>query len=152
MAGGGPAGAAGGTEVPPAPGQLRMAVLRLSRRLRQQGVGDDTTPSQLSALHTVAQHGEMSLGELAALERVAPPSMTRIAARLEERGWVDRRVDAADRRVSRVVLTDAGAELLERTRERRDLWLAERMQELSEGERAALAAAVPVLERLAREG
>src|SRR6202034_714246 len=83
--------------------QLRLTVLRLSRRLRQQTAGD-VTASQLSALLAIAEHGEVSLGELAAIERIAPPSMTRIAARLEERGLLARRVDAADRRVSRVVI------------------------------------------------
>ena len=138
-------------EVGLSPGQLRLALLRLSRRLRQEGMGDDTTPSQLSALHAIASHGELSLGELAALERVAPPSMTRIAARLEERGWVRRRTDAADRRVARLAITDEGTDLLERTRERRDLFLAVRLGELSDAERAVLAAALPVLERLAHD-
>ena len=64
-----------------------------SRRLRQQTAGD-VTASQISALATIAKHGEVSLGELAAIERIAPPSMTRIAARLEEQGLVERRVDA----------------------------------------------------------
>jgi DNA-binding MarR family transcriptional regulator len=65
--------------------QLRMAILRLSRRLRQQAVGQ-ITASQISALAAVSKHGELSLGELAAIEQIAPPSMTRIAARLEAQG------------------------------------------------------------------
>ncbi|HUE59324.1 MAG TPA: hypothetical protein VMO88_07055, partial [Acidimicrobiales bacterium] len=55
--------------------QLRLVVLRLSRRLRQEAVGE-ITPSQLSALTVVAKRGEVTLGELAAVERIAPPSMT----------------------------------------------------------------------------
>ncbi|HET9689986.1 MAG TPA: MarR family transcriptional regulator [Acidimicrobiales bacterium] len=131
------------------PSQLRLAVLRLSRRLRQEAVGQ-TTPSQLSALTSVAKHGELSLGELAAIERVAPPSMTRIAGRLEEQGLVARRTDSADRRVAKIAVTDAGLDLLTETRNRRDAFLAVRMAELSDDEREAIAAAVPVLERLAR--
>src|SRR4029077_15418837 len=77
--------------------QLRLAVLRLSRRLRQPAAGD-ITASQLSALAVLAKQGELSLGELAAIERIAPPSMTRIAARLEEQGLLERKVDAVDRR------------------------------------------------------
>lgn len=134
----------------PLASQLRLAVLRLSRRLRQQAVGE-ITPSQLSALASVATHGELSLGSLASLERIAPPSMTRIAARLEERGLVIRRSDDADRRVARVAISDAGQAVLDETRNRRDAYLAVRIQELSEEEREVLARAVPLLERLAAE-
>ncbi len=134
----------------PLPGQLRLAVLRLSRRLRQQAVGD-VTASQLSALTAIAKYGEVSLGELAAIERIAPPSMTRISSRLEERGLVDRRVDATDRRVARVAVTDAGRAILDETRTRRDAYLAARIQSLSAGERQLLTRVVPILERLAVE-
>ena len=134
----------------PLASQLRLAVLRLSRRLRQQAVGE-ITASQLSALASVAKHGELSLGTLAALERIAPPSMTRIAARLEERGLVHRRSDDTDRRVARVAISDSGLAMLEETRNRRDAYLAVRIQELSDGERRTLAEAIPLLERLAAE-
>jgi len=125
-------------------------VTRLSRRLRQQAVGY-ITASQLSALTSIDKHGPLSLGELAAIEQVAPPSMTRIAARLEESGLVERRADATDRRVARVVITDGGLTLLDQTRTRRDLFLARRLQQLSEDELEALARALPMLERLASE-
>jgi DNA-binding MarR family transcriptional regulator len=131
--------------------QLRLTVLRLSRRLRQQTAGD-VTASQLSALLAIAEHGEVSLGELAAIERIAPPSMTRIAARLEERGLLERRVDSADRRVARVAVSPAGEALLTENRTRRDAFLASRLQDFTAEERALLAKAVPLLERLASEG
>jgi DNA-binding MarR family transcriptional regulator len=131
--------------------QLRLVVLRLSRRLRQQTAGD-VTASQISALSTIAKHGEVSLGELAAIERIAPPSMTRIAARLEEQGLVERRVDATDRRVARVAVSSAGEALLVETRTRRDAFLAARLQEFSPEEQAIIAAAVPLLERMASQG
>jgi DNA-binding MarR family transcriptional regulator len=130
--------------------QLRLAVLRLSRRLRQEAVGE-VTPSQLSALSAVAKRGEVTLGELAAIERIAPPSMTRIAARLEDQGWLERRVDSADRRVARVAVSQAGQALLDETRTRRDAYLSARLRGFSEDECAALARAVPLLERLASE-
>jgi DNA-binding MarR family transcriptional regulator len=130
--------------------QLRLVILRLGRRLRQQAVGE-VTPSQLSALSTVAKHGEMTLGELAAIERIAPPSMTRIAARLEDEGWLERRVDTSDRRVARVAVSPAGQALLDETRTRRDAFLANRLQQFSEEERALLERAVPLLERLASD-
>ena len=138
------------TTAPTLGSQLRLAVLRLSRRLRQQTAGN-VTASQLSALSAVAKHGEVSLGELAAIERIAPPSMTRIAAALEEQGLLERRADAADRRVARVVLSTAGEALLAENRTRRDAFLAARLQDLTAEERAILAKAVPLLERLASE-
>lgn len=128
--------------------QLRLVVLRLSRRLRQEAVGE-ITPSQLSALSVVAKEGEITLGELAALERIAPPSMTRIAARLEEQGYVERRVDPADRRVARLAASQTGIALLQTIRTRRDAYLTSRLQEFNDDERRVLEAAVPLLERLA---
>jgi DNA-binding MarR family transcriptional regulator len=133
------------------PSQLRLAVMRLSRRLRQEDVGD-ITQSQLSALATIERAGPLSLGDLADLERVAPPSMTRIAGRLEEAGLVVRNVDATDRRIARVAISETGRELLKQTRTRRDAYLATRLRALSPEERATLARALPLLERLARDG
>jgi len=130
--------------------QLRLAVLRLSRRLRQEAVGD-ITPSQLSALTAVARHGEVTLGELAAIERIAPPSMTRIAARLEEHGFVERHVDPADRRVARLAASDSGRRLLDTIRNRRDAYLASKLHGFTSEERAVIAQAVPLLERLAAD-
>ena len=130
--------------------QLRLVILRLGRRLRQQAVGE-VTPSQLSALSTVAKHGELTLGELAAIERIAPPSMTRIAAHLEDEGWLERRADTSDRRVARVAVSPAGQALLDETRTRRDAFLANRLQQFTDEERALLERAVPLLERLASD-
>jgi len=129
------------------PSQLRLAVMRLARRLRQESAGAITL-SQLSALATVEHHGPLSLGELADIERVAPPSMTRIAAHLEERGLVARSTDSTDRRVARLAITDAGSSLLRQTRTRRDAFLAHRLSTLSDEEREILARALPILERL----
>lgn len=129
---------------------LRLAVLRLSRRLRQESTGDaEVTPSQMSALTVLSNHGEMTLGELAAIERIAPPSMTRIAARLEEKGYLERRPDDADRRVARVAVTDRGESLLRERRELGDAFVTSRLAGLSDDDREVLARAVPILERLA---
>ena len=128
--------------------QLRLVILRLSRRLRQEAVGE-ITPSQLSALTVVARKGEVTLGELAAIERIAPPSMTRIASRLEDQGLVERHVDPTDRRVARLAPSQKGLALLDTIRTRRDAYLASRLQDFSEQERTVLEAAVPLLERLA---
>src|ERR1700694_1370772 len=101
------------------PSQLRLAVMRLSRRLRQESVGD-ITASQLSALASLERTGGLSLGELADIERIAAPAMTRMATRLEAMALVVRTVDAADRRVARLVLSEAGHGLLNEARTRRD--------------------------------
>lgn len=129
------------------PSHLRLVVMRLARRLRHEA-GGDITLSQLSALASVARVGPVALKDLAEIERVAPPSMTRISTCLEERGLVVRTADAADRRVARLAITDAGRELLARTRSRRDAYLATRLLALSEEERDLLERALPILERL----
>ncbi|MBV9660656.1 MAG: MarR family transcriptional regulator [Acidimicrobiales bacterium] len=131
-------------------GVLRLAVLRLSRRLRQEAAGE-VTPSQLSALTVLARHGELTLGELASIERIAPPSMTRIAARLESTGLLERRSDSSDRRVARVAVTAAGLKLLQAHRARGDAFVSSRLAALTDEELDILARAVPLLERLASD-
>jgi DNA-binding MarR family transcriptional regulator len=129
------------------PGQLRLGVMRLARRLRQERPGE-LTPSMLSALSVVERHGPLTLGELAAVEQVAPPSMTRIAARLEESGLAVRTADATDRRVARLALSPEGRRQLKEIRGRRDAYLARRLRALTPDEQALLARALPLLERL----
>lgn len=129
--------------------RLRLAVARLARMLRQNAPPDsDVTVSMLSALASVERLGPMTLGELAAVEQVQPPSMTRIVARLDELGLVVREVDAADRRVARVRLTADGARFLSQNRTRRNVFLAERMKALTRDELARLEQALPVIEKL----
>ncbi len=130
--------------------RLRLGVMRLARRLRQQADGE-VTPSLLSALATVERLGPLSLGELAGVERVQPPTVTKLVARLEEMGFVVREADPQDRRVWRVRLAEGGRQYIARSRTRKDAYLAERLQRFSGEERALLAAALPLLERLAEE-
>jgi DNA-binding MarR family transcriptional regulator len=127
-------------------GRLRLAVARLARQLRQSS-GEDLTPTQLSLLASLDAAGPVTLGELAELERVAPPSITRAIGKLVERGLVERDPDPTDRRVVRVGLSATGRELLERNRCRRNAWLATRMAH--DDQLARLAAAADVLEQLA---
>src|SRR3954469_9617846 len=127
--------------------RLRFTVMRLARRLRQTG-DTDATLSQLSALSSIDHRGPLTLGELAAVERVAPPSMTRIVSLLEERGLVTRVVDPADRRVARVSTTADGRPLLEGSRSKKTAYLAARIEKLSDEDRALLQRALPVIERL----
>jgi DNA-binding MarR family transcriptional regulator len=127
--------------------RLRMAVTRLHRRLRQQAAGG-LTPSQASALVGVERLGSPTLGALAARESVQPPTMTKIVAALEELGYVTRVSDPADRRVARVTITPAGAETLRTVRSLKTAFLADRVQRLAPGDRAALDKLTDLLERL----
>ncbi|MBV8951111.1 MAG: MarR family transcriptional regulator [Actinobacteria bacterium] len=126
---------------------MRLVVTRLSRQLRQRAAFD-LTSSQTSALAAVARTGPLTLGELAAVEHVQPPSITAVVSRLEEKGLLARRQDSADRRVVRVEVTMEGFKLLARSRRRKDAELDRRLSSLTESERSTLAAAASILERL----
>ena len=127
--------------------RLRLAVMRLARVLRQKAQ-EGITPSQLSALVSVEREGPVTLGELAALEGVQPPTMTRIVAALEEADLVEREVDPADRRISRLHITPGARKLLEKNRSRKTAYLASRMRDISDEERDVLARAAALLERM----
>lgn len=127
--------------------RVRLAVTRLARRLRQQSEVD-ASPTQVSSLSTIERRGPLSLGELAACERVQPPTVTAAVGRLEERGLVKRTPDPADRRVARVEITRSGRNLLARTRSRKTAFLAQRLAALDDHDRQVLADAVDVLDRL----
>lgn len=128
---------------------LRIAVGRLNRRIRNQREDDALTLNQLSALGILERHGPVSLGELAAHERIRPPSMTRIVSNLEVAGLAVREHDRVDRRIVMVRITEAGLARTAADRKRRDAWLAHRLRELTPDERERLRAALPVLEKLA---
>ena len=130
--------------------QLRLTVARLSRRIRQETTvdGETLSASSMAALATIENQGPITLGELAAVERVQPPSMTRIVARIEEFGYATRVTDAGDRRIARLEITPRGREVLANGRTRKDAFLAKRVARLTDAERATIAAAIPLLERL----
>jgi DNA-binding MarR family transcriptional regulator len=130
--------------------RLRLAVMRLARVLRQKAQ-DPITPSQLSALVSVERDGPVTLGELAALESVQPPTMTRIVAALEEQELVRREADLGDRRVSRLHITTAGRRLLEKNRSRKTAYLASRMRGLGAEDLDVLARAAALLERMTED-
>ncbi len=124
--------------------------MRLSRVLRQHADPETgLSQSLLSALATVFRNATVTIGGLAKLERVQPPSMTRIVDKLEERGLVERVADADDARSLRIRMLPAGEDLLRATRARKTGYLAARLTELTSEEREALANALPALERLA---
>jgi DNA-binding MarR family transcriptional regulator len=128
---------------------LRLGTMRLARRLRVERGSDDLTLSQLAVLGSLERHGESSIGELARLERVKPPSMTRIVNSLDEAGLVARRPHDIDGRQVVVDLTDAARAVLAEDRRRRTAWLALRLGELTGDERELLRSVAPLLDRLA---
>jgi DNA-binding MarR family transcriptional regulator len=131
-------------------GRLRIAVNQLQRRLRQESLGG-LSPAQASALGSVRRHGSPTLGELAAIEQVQPPSMTRIVANLTEAGMVTRVADANDRRSARVRVTPAGERALERIRTRKNAFLLRRLGELSADEQQQATQLVGLLEHILAE-
>jgi DNA-binding MarR family transcriptional regulator len=137
-------------EAPVLPSRLRLVVTRLARRLRQQGE-TSASPTQLAALATIERDGPLTLGELAAVERVRPPTITAAVGRLEEQGLVHRRADKRDRRVARVEITPHGRRLLEQSRSRKTAYLERRLAALDPDERATLERAATVLERIVDE-
>jgi DNA-binding MarR family transcriptional regulator len=130
---------------------LRPSLLRLTRLIRNQRVDMSVTLTQISAMATLYKRGSMSAGELAACEKVQPPSMTKVLANLEERGLVRRDAHPTDKRQAIISVTDEGLELLESERRSRDAWLSQRLAELTPEERALLRDVVPVLDKLAEQ-
>ncbi|SDR73607.1 MarR family winged helix-turn-helix transcriptional regulator [Actinopolymorpha singaporensis] len=129
---------------------LRISVMRLSRRLRNQRAADhQLTANQLGVMSTVNRHGALTIGEIAALEKVRPPSTTRTVSSLEALGLAVREAHPTDGRQVVVRLADEGRRILAEDRKRRDAWLAQRLRELSPDEKEILRQAAPILERLA---
>jgi DNA-binding MarR family transcriptional regulator len=127
--------------------RLGVSATRLARLMRQQEESG-LTPTLAAALATVAREGPLTLGALAAREQVAPPSITKVIGKLENRGLVVRSTDEKDRRISRIALTPAGRRQLDRSRNRRTAWLYTRLQDLTAEELRRLADAADIIERL----
>ena len=121
--------------------------MRAARRLRQEA-GGELSPSLTAALSTVERHGPLTPSEVATRERIQRPTATRVLARLEEEGLIERTADLYDRRSSLVTVTKAGSALLAELRTRKTAFLAERLEALEPEERAALERAADILERV----
>jgi DNA-binding MarR family transcriptional regulator len=130
--------------------RLRLSATRLARQLRQE-TSAGLTPSQLSALATIERHGPLTLGALAEQERVAPPSITKLVAKLEAGGLVGRKLDGKDRRVAWVSTTTAGNRRLATIRQRKTAWLAGRLAQLDDDQRRCVANALDALDQLTAE-
>jgi DNA-binding MarR family transcriptional regulator len=128
---------------------LRPSVMRLARRLRQmRDESVDLNSNQLSAMAVLLNSGDLLMGELAAAEKMQPPSMTRIVNGLEARGYVARRPHPDDRRQCLVTLSDEGRRILLANRRRRDEWLAVRIAQLAPADRQVLRQAIEILEKV----
>jgi DNA-binding MarR family transcriptional regulator len=132
---------------------LRIAIVRTARRLRQEAAAETTglTPTSVAALATIERHGPMTPSEIAAIERVKRPTITRTLGCLEREGLIDRAADPADGRSALVSINGAGRERLRRLRGRKNAYLARRMRDLSAEEVETLERAAEILERM-REG
>ena len=128
---------------------LRLAVMRFSRRLRNQRVDQSITLTHLAALSTLQRHGAMSPGELASHERVQPPSMTRVVVALEGMGLVTRSPHPTDGRQVVIDLTPAAEELLTAEARAREAWLTATLQQLTAQERTVLREAAAIMDKLA---
>lgn len=129
---------------------FRLAVARISRRLRQTHAVGDLTLAEVSALSRLDRDGSASPGALAELERVRPQAMAATVATLEERGLLRRRTDAEDGRRSILSVTPAGRKVLLNRRSESNERLAEVLDaEFTPAERRKLLAVLPLLERLA---
>ena len=128
--------------------RLRMAIVRTGRRLRQEAAAESSglTPTSTAALATIERHGPLTPSELAELERVKRPTVTRTLGCLEREGLIERTPDPADGRSSLVAVNAAGRERLRRLRGRKNAFLAKRMRGLPAEDVATLERAAEILE------
>jgi DNA-binding MarR family transcriptional regulator len=134
-------------DAPALASRLRLGVTRLARRLRQEAEAG-VTPSMLSALSAAERKGSLTMRDLCQAEQVQPPTMTRMVAALVEAGLVEREADPTDGRVAWVTVTPEGRRLLERSRRRKEAYLAKALGSLEQDELRTLEDAAGILERL----
>lgn len=128
---------------------LRIAIMRLSRRMRAERADDDVTDGQLSVLFVLWKEGAQTLGSLADHERVTPPSMSRTVNALVDGGLVTRDSSPEDGRKVLLQATAAGLDVVKETKRRRAAWFAQQLDTLTPGQRVTLNAATPILRELA---
>lgn len=129
---------------------LREAIQRLNRRVRQARPMGDLTFSQLSALTSLQLAGALTPRELADVERVQPPTMTKIVGKLEERGLISRTPHPTDRRQVILAATEQGRAVYAQFETARNEWLARQLDELTPDERGTLERAAGILQKVAR--
>ncbi|MBA3865054.1 MAG: MarR family transcriptional regulator [Solirubrobacterales bacterium] len=130
--------------------KLRMAIVRTSRRLRQEAASETAglTPTSVAALATIDRHGPLTPSEVARIERVKRPTVTRTLGCLEREGLIERTPDPADGRSALVAVNAAGRERLRRLRGRKNAYLARRMRDLPAADVDTLERAAEILDRM----
>lgn len=145
---GGAAGAGEpGDELSPA--RLRTAVSRMARWLRPTAAAASLTATEVDMLMVAERRGPARMSEFAAFCGLNPTMLSRMVPRLEEAGLLARHADPEDKRACLIKATPRARKLLERVRSERTDLLSSLLDELDETERRAVAAATPVLEKLA---
>jgi len=139
-----------GPAAAPLAGTLRDAIMRLNRRMRQARPLGDLTLTQISALTSLGLAGALTPRELAEHERVQPPTMTKIIAKLEDRGLIQRTPHPTDGRQVVLHATEAGRAAVAEQRRAGDAWLAKALAELPPDDRETLRRAAELLERIAK--
>jgi DNA-binding MarR family transcriptional regulator len=129
--------------------RLRLAVTRLSKRLRPTAAAGALTPTEVDVLFAADRRGPLRLSDLAGFAGLNPTMLSRLVPRLEAGGLMRRLVVEGDRRVCRVDVTPKGRRLLERIRSERNDALSRLLRGLDDAEREAVFQALPVLEELA---
>lgn len=125
---------------------LRLAITRTARRLRQEA-GGGLSPTVIASLASIERHGVLTPGELARIEGVQRPTVTRVINRLVEAGLVERRADPNDRRCALLSVSEAGHAYLEEHRSRKSAWLANLIEEMPEEDADTLARAAEILSK-----
>jgi DNA-binding MarR family transcriptional regulator len=145
---------AGDTSLTDSAATLRMAIVRTARALRQEAAAETggLSPTATAALASIERHGPLTPSELAEIERVKRPTVTRTLACLEREGLVERTPDPADGRSSLVSANGAGRERLRRLRGRKNAYLARRMRGLPAADVETLERAAEILDRIRDEG
>ena len=136
-------------DIAPLANELRLAIHRMTRRLRQEQPEEDMTLTQLSAMAIIWREGPLSAGELATRERVRPPSITRVVDGLEAAGVVRRTQNPSDFRQVLLEITPLGSQRMESYVRAREAWLAQQLLTLSAKDRELLGRAAALLDELA---
>jgi DNA-binding MarR family transcriptional regulator len=129
--------------------RLRIAVARLSRRLRPTTAAGALTTTEVDVLVAIDRHGPLRLSDLAGFAGLNPTMLSRLIPKLEAAGLMRRLVVEGDRRVCRVEVTSKGRRLLERIRSERNDALSQLLRDLDAHDRDSVFQALPVLEDLA---
>jgi DNA-binding MarR family transcriptional regulator len=127
---------------------LPTAVLRIARSMRLAATNQALSPSRLAVLIALDSEGPLTAGDLAARERVKPPTISPVLSTLRSSGLIDRISPTRDRRHVIFTITQRGRDTLEVQRKLADEWLVDRLTELDSQSLGLLKRAMPIIEKL----